>query len=788
MLSDSGSRLFPTHFIIRIPCVKTLPRALPVRLAVVAAILIAGLVTFRWFSGTSDEQAAPESVADVAARPDGPQPAPNGPAEPSALETLGAPDDPLPPALPLPAIDDAIQSSEAADALARQVLSGTPKSLPALTTALQASGIAVVGTGDTLAAKPADPWQGMVMKPWEVRTALVMVLPERTVTFALTDVAAALMTLVPELKDAAVEQLIVQDLRVLAASEVPTRRFFARFVDALGRNAESHTPYSLLDAADPRTIRVDGLQASLIVRRLATDVRMYTRETNEKKKTVSFVETLGNWIVPALHAQGSPPCTLDERSRTIMDMVALGSQLGFGGVQVGEMGMRGVIDHLESNGFPGSRNLGTISAVVSALLAYAQFMATYAALEADVTMDAPPLERTKEQAPRSGTRRQLTATIRMNIGNAQILNCFRIMLNAVGQDFSLPNDGPVKGARVLWFGVEGFDETTQALHGGSEAIVQFVAPEESRIQGGGSASTSPVTHAVTGDDGKVQIGVEGRGQRQRISDDATEVRKSAKVRLQVALKGADLFGDLQEAAGGAAGGVGGLPAVPLGILTRMQWASVGHYRFPVTDWRDGPAEWTGTVTFTEATAWNESSAGKAIHTEQEYNDTRTLTITLTETVPEPGVFGSSGAMIRGQADVRHTSRNLRTGGRLVQCNRVITDMKSKQLDTGDGSGAGTAKVSLGISADGQYSITVHPELPPLTYKSDYSSEQMVHRNQCQVTSQSSSSSRTAQGPISLKLIQGDGTIDPRKPDSLSGRIQERDGKTIRTLTWDLQRR
>src|SRR5204863_6777512 len=163
-----------------------------------------------------------------------------------------------------------------------------------------------------------------------------------------------------------------------------------------------------------------------------------------------------------------------------------------------------------------------------------------------------------------GERKQLTAVVRMNIGNAQMLNCFRIMLNAVGQDFSLPNDGPVKGAHVLWYGVEGFDQAAAALHGGSEAIVQFVAPVASRIQGGGDASSglNAVTNAVTGEDGKVKIGVEGRGQLKNVSKDATAVTKSAKVRLQVALKGSDLLGDLQEATGTAAGGIAALAGVP----------------------------------------------------------------------------------------------------------------------------------------------------------------------------------------------------------------------------------
>jgi hypothetical protein len=37
-------------------------------------------------------------------------------------------------------------------------------------------------------------------------------------------------------------------------------------------------------------------------------------------------------------------------------------------------------------------------------------------------------------------------------------------------------------------------------------------------------------------------------------------------------------------------------------------------------------------------------------------------------------------------------------------------------------------------------------------------------------------------------IQGDGMIDPSKPDRLTGRTEEKEGDTTKTLTWDLQRR
>jgi hypothetical protein len=663
-----------------------------------------------------------------------------------------------------------------------------------LITALQSSGIAIIGPGDSVVAKPAEPWQGMLMMPWEVRTTAAMILPDRAVTFSLTDLSAVMLAAIPELKGAPLEQLIVNDIHTLADSQQPTRRFFGQFIVALGRNANSHTPYDLLAGADPQKIRFDGLQASLIFRRLAIDILMLTGG-KQQKSSLSFErfyaasDEVLDWLEPTVYAQSAPPCKLDDKSRTIMDVVALGSQLAFGGVKVGDMGMQGVLNYLESHGFSGAKNLGSISAIVSALLGYAQFIATYAALEVDVSLDAPPLMRTKKRAPQSGERKQLTAIVKMNIGNAQMLNCFRIMLNALGLDFSLPNDGPVKGAHVLWYGAEGFDQAAAVLHGGDEAIVQFATPQESHIQNGGdvSSGTNAVTNAVTGEDGKVQIGVEGTGQQEDILDDATQVSKSAKVRLNVALKGADLFGDLQEASGTAAGGLVGLANLPLSILYRAQWASAGHYSFPVRDWRNGPVTWMGQVTYTKIMEHSESDSHNAVHSEQEYSDELTLTVSVDDKVKDSDAFGSSGAAMTGTAQVHHVTRGVRTSGRLTQCGGNTMDLKTMTVQSGEGSGSGTAKVSLGISADGQYSITVSTEFPPVTYTNNYTVQQMMLGKLCHLENDSHSTPSSTVGPVTIDAIQGDGKVDPNSPDHLSGSTEEKDGDTTRTITWDLQR-
>ena len=753
------------------------------RLALLAAGLVVALLALSRAANVfrGSDQAPLESSSEVPAPAVDPQgvASPAVAVGPSALDALGAPDDPLPSALPLQAISEPSESRQAAEILARQVLAGGSELLPALITALQASGIGVIGPGNSVDAKPAEPWQGMTMQRWEVRTSAVMVLPERTVTFTLGDVAAFLVAVIPQLQGAPIEELIVKDLRALAESQVPTKRFFGQFIAALGRNASSHVPYDLLGDVDPQTIRVDGLQASLIFRRLSTDLLMMTADSKGQSgttdKKAAFFDTLRDWVAPPAYAQNLP-CTMDERTRTISDLIGLGSQLGFGGVQVGELGFRGVVERMQDRGVRGAEQFGTLSTIANTLLAYAQFIVTYAALDADVTMDAPPLVRTKKTAP-AGERREVTAVVKLNIGNAQMLNCFRVVLNAGGLDFSLPNDGPVKGAVVSWEGVEGFDQAAAYLHGGSDAIVQFR-----------TAGSQRVVNAVTGDDGKVQVGVEGRGQREDFSDNATEVRKSAAVRLRVALKGADLFGDIQEAASTAAGGLGGLPAVPISILMRMQWASVGHYRFPVTDWRDGPAEWTGTVKYTKLTKWTHTTSGKGGHSQRDYKDELTLNIDVTEPVDMPNVFGSSGAVIAGRAQANHTESNIASGVNLVNCNRVIRESTYTTTTTGEGTGSGTARVSLGISADGQYSITVNPDVT-ITYRSTSTAVQnnVDGRKQCGITTTSSSTSSSATGVARVE-IQGDGMIDPRTPDQLTGTAEEKEGDITRTLTWNLQRK
>jgi hypothetical protein len=757
-----------------------------VRLALVTVVLIAGLGALRVLRTGSLEETAVEPFEPVDAVPAVSLPQePQAPVEtPLTLEALGAPNDPLPAALP--GIPDA-------DTLARQVLAGTQASLPALMAALQASGIGVLGPENVEDAKPSEPWQGIAMQRWEVRLAAAMVLPQRGISLSLPDLAAFLIAAMPELKGAPVEQLIVSDLRALADSPTPTTQFFGRFIAALGRHAVSHDPYDLNGTVDPQTMRLDGLQTSLVLRRLAIDILRRSGDANGQstapaKKNASIIDALDEWLMPAAHAQEGP-CRFSERTQTIMDIAGLGSTVVWGGFQIGDLGMSGILDR------PGMARASRAAAIASTVLAYAQFIAAYAALEVETTIDQAPLVRTKQGRPQSGERRELSATVTMDLGNAEMLNCFRALLILAGFDFSVPNNGPVKGARVLWYGVDGFDQAAQVLHGGSEAIVQFVAPEGSRIQVAGSGSSSPVTGAVTGDDGKVHIGVEGRGQNETLDNDARPVPKTATVRLHVALNGSDLFRDVREAAGTAAGGLVGLLTVPLSVLTRAQWAAAGHFTFPVKDWSEGPPQWSGTISVVETSislSSGEGSFGSGAHTMQE-TETQELKVTVTDGVDESGTEAHSS--LGGQSEGRYTRLKTYAAWTLGSCGSIKSRrMQNNSRETSTGSGSGDAAISVSLSDDGSYAIGANSStvVMPLTGQTAGTLEVFRSGAQdCYVAVRTDTNEHVPLERSVGGLIQVGGRVDPKAPNVLAGSKTEESSqggmKRVKTTTWRFNR-
>lgn len=508
------------------------------------------------------------------------------------IPPIGDPRAPLP--APVAIIDGS--RAEVAASLAAQVRRGGEPGAAALLTALRLSGIGVRGPSGQRVVEPPQPVQGTVLESWEIRPLVALARDRRTVLVPLEELGVLVRATLPPLAEAPVERMLIEGLHRHATDSTSPLFFWATFVNALG-GPEAPGEADLLTVGEPRDVVVNGLQASLLLRRFAVDLLAITRPT--RTRTVLLAPL--RWLAPRpLHAAEAPrPCALGKTEQAILDWTAYGAGMIVGGAQVGELGNPGLFGMLEKAGVRGAEAMDAATKAVGVVLSYAQFMATYGALETEIELDQGTLPRTRAHRPH-GERRNLVGAIRFATGDEQAVNCFRTMLNGVGLDFSLPQNGPAKGAKVAWVGVHGFNQAAEVLHGGPEAIVQFVDDPANRIQDGGAwrfTSSNAVVNQTADDEGIVRLAVEGRGQPTPVPDGAERVVKEASVRLQVALKGADIFGDLKDASSAAAGGLAAVLTIPVELLYRMKWATAASHAFPVLDWGVGKG-WSGWVDVT----------------------------------------------------------------------------------------------------------------------------------------------------------------------------------------------
>jgi hypothetical protein len=622
---------------------------------------------------------------------------------------------------------------------------------------------------------------------------LATVLPERTVSFDLSAVADVVRTPLPELKNAPVAQLLVHDLRALAHAPASPGRFWARFVIALGRGPEG-TPSPLVTQTDVAKMRVNGLQVSLIMRRLAVDFLKHSRDPGQKSASTASSRAWP-FVVPVY--ADTLPCTLGDKERTIMDLTAAAAGWGVGGFDgIGSFTFGGVLGTMENAGWNGASQYKSAAGYASILLAYAKFIATYAALEVKVTLDGEPLVRTKDVRPASGERKDLTATVRMNVGKAQMINCFRIMLNAAGLDFSLPNDGPVKGAQVDWEGVAGFDEAAAALHDGPDQIVRFVGDQGSQYQSGGAfTSFNAMTKSVTDADGKARITVEGVGQKKKLAADVHKRTKQASVRVNVALQGADLVGDFKDAAINSTAGVKLLITAPLDILSRARWASAGHLTFDVTDWSD-EGKWSGTVTVTTTRSTTTKSEGTKSRGTSQETETLEASLHVTDTIQDVSNGGNIVGNMNASASAHYTIEAESAGTSIgAGCNG--RDLPYSAHKWAEGSfGGGDVQIVVVIQGS-----VVHMGVNSSGFHIPYSGTQDTDegRNRTEskmtfkgvtssCTSETVSRSTTISGTAGIGTIDVAGQVDPNDPDHIHGSVTKQFGAdTTQTVTWDLKR-
>jgi hypothetical protein len=352
----------------------------------------------------------------------------------------------------------------------------------------------------------------------------------------LNDVGTALALAFPELDAHALVAAIVADIQAAAQASEPATRFWGEFLIELGRQATE--PYDLLaPSLDFSTVHLDPVQVGLVVQPLAAAIWVFADTS-----TLAGARRARSTPAAAQTRQARP-CTLTETEQTILDAAAAASGLGYSQL----------LDYLADKGLSGAEKYAKATAWANAILTYGKLIWTLLVFKTEFHMTPAELVRTHSGLV-NGEQSTVTVEVRLELGDAQIVNCFRIAFNAAGLDFDLWNTGAVANAGVDWDFLEGREYLRFAL---------------------GNVPLKRRTNAQ----GQDTIIIEGLHQDRTLPPDAERVDKRGRLQASVSLKTANLVQDLLDATSGAAS----LPA-------EMAFRGFGLFKraitFTVVDWHD----------------------------------------------------------------------------------------------------------------------------------------------------------------------------------------------------------
>ncbi len=668
--------------------------------------LIAAVAAFGWFRKPLSEASTdgPATSTGSEATPPLPSTAPGAASAPSVSpqQPLRAPDAPLPARVTIEG-----NTEEQAAVLATKILAGGDGAVAALATSLDLAGFAIRNSDGTVIA-PTGASQGIAFNAWEVNVLANFVARRKTLTAPLASVAAALASPIPELTGEAMTGFILDGVRRQSRATEKPLLFWSAFITELGRRTRTHEQYDLLGTVDPAATHLDILQIAFITKRLAADVAGFAHPErgNAQPGKPGFALQWPKWLVQPVSAQTSP-CQFTESETEILDWTAIVSTNAFG-MLTGWLGNRGV---------GGANTAGAAAAYVGVVLSYLKLALTQEAFEISFEMQNAPLVRTTNVRPQWGEKRTLVTKVSLNFGKVAWINCFRIMLNAMGLDLSVDNDGPVKGAEVTWTGWAGF-RGRWAIGSGAYHIVQFVGDADNRIQGSGPTSRSHGNmNQVTDANGEARVEVSGIGQEEFLGSQPRELMKEAALSAMVVLKPADLLDDLKDAGQTAAGGLPGLLAMPADLLYRTRWSFGGNYTFPVKDWKAGNG-WTGTVSYRLIKRSITENRGERIccggrttthESRQEREEIREGTWELPEhTGTDPLTADFSMGTGRMTMTVTRTERRRSHHTGWASCrggSHPQTSTTNEHEFDAHADYSGTAEVSVGLDDRGEFSIT-----------------------------------------------------------------------------------
>ena len=539
--------------------------------------------------------------------------------------------------LPAPAMLPPGTVEEQAFVLAEAVAAGDENSTAALITALKAAGYGVRDAEGNVDYQSG--WQGMALDGWQV--AAMARSYGNGVGIGLGTFGDGLEIIASEWKKETNVADLVNGIRGATRSEHSALRFWANFIIELGRRADA--PYNMLNDEEVKHARLDVVQLTLIMTRLAADLNFAAHrqaqqspraevepyEMNQKNKpnrsggaaayfvNASYRNDKQTRDVVLTDASYKPqsnaaddmkqPCTMTEMESLIVDINATGMGFGFGEF----------VGYLENKKVVGSKTGATYDRA-NAVLVVSKLIATYAALDSEVTMDGEQmLTRTKATQP--GESKTLTAKVKIDVGKWQAMNCVRPALNAAGLDFSLPNHGALAGTRVDWNLVEGGVADSAAGNiwhtvknipslavDGTMEIGDAIVFLDKRA---GNEPADKKHYKYTDANGESKMIAVGMRQKRNLTkENVRPVMKKMSVNLDIQIKTMRLKD--KTAAAGTANDLAGsaiafftkdVPGFIAGTaaetIYRSNLGSSKTFTFPVKDWIPCDAKWRGTVTY-----------------------------------------------------------------------------------------------------------------------------------------------------------------------------------------------
>lgn len=529
----------------------------------------------------------------------------------------------LPPAAAMPSGSLEEQASALAEAVSRR----DENSTAALIAALKAAGYGIRSDEGSVDYQRSG-WQGMALDAWQVATMARSY--GNGVGLGLGKFADGLELIVPEWKMATNSVDVVNGIRAATRSEHAPLRFWAHFIVELGRRSDA--PYDLLNDAQVKHARLDAIQLTLIMTRLAADLNITLKRNRVRAGQAEFrlpanietevltpasyrqagrgpsmIEEAGTSNLPGLKTPEGP-CSTNELESLILDLNATGMGIGFGQFT----------GYLESKGVISSKP-GAVLGGANALLIALKLIATYAALDSEITMDGEQmLTRTKTTS--DGERKTLRARVKIDLGRWQAMNCIRSALNAAGLDFSVPNNGALAGTRVDWNLIEGGVADSQLGN-----VLHTVKNLPSLLKDGTMDNGDAIVYLDT------QQGVKNAEKRHYNYTDPNgeskidavglrQVRNMSGEKLRPVMKRMSLNLDMQiktmriSDATGAAGTANDLAGNAIAFFTkdipgfiygttaetiyRSNLGSSKIVSFPVKDWQPCDGGWSGTITRT----------------------------------------------------------------------------------------------------------------------------------------------------------------------------------------------